>query len=332
MSRTTANASSEAERSRRFRLPARVRERLARAGDDVIDRGAPSYALCTECGWLEPPRPLDPLRRDAVAIDHACPCCSAHAWADLGRHSTVLALRELDERESLARAPARRRAITTLGGATGALGGVALLVAVLHAALSTSYVDVFFLAMIGACLVMFGSAAVSGIAAQIRGARPKPRPARWRLALPSPKSELVPLRGAIEPSGEPLRAPLSGRACAAWEVGVRTDDDGHAKDGTWLLLEQHSAPATVGGRAVAADAVRLDLDRVRADPEDPTHAAATSRFLHERGFLSSDTTLRFFEAIVPVGAEVTISREATGAVLRAAGAPGLARVALAPAE
>jgi hypothetical protein len=161
---------------------------------------------------------------------------------------------------------------------------------------------------------MFGSAAVSTIAAQIRGARAKPHPARWRLALPA--AHLADVRGAIEPCGEALRAPLSGRPCAAWEVGVRADADGQAPDGTWLLLEQRSAAATLGGRTIPADALRLELARDRVDPEHPVHAAAIDRFLHERGFLSSDTTLAFFETIVPVGANVAVVAHAGTPLLR----------------
>jgi hypothetical protein len=121
---------------------------------------------------------------------------------------------------------------------------------------------------------------------------------------------------------ELLRAPLSGTACVAYELAIRTDDSVLAPDPTWLLLEHHNASCVVGGVRVEPDSLRLELPRVRipvdAD-DDPTVGAALSR----RGFFTHDTRVVVYEAVLlpevaielaPVHAQLG---RRTGKVLRA---------------
>ena len=136
------------------------------------------------------------------------------------------------------------------------------------------------------------------------GGPPRPRalPMRWRWALPSPE----PVRLQNDPitlSGDPLIAPLSGRPCLAYDVGVRSDADGRAPLGTWHLIEQHTAELRSLERTVGAGKAWLDLtERSIFEPDSDAGRHRVERFLRERGFTPHDHSV--FETIVPAEATV----------------------------
>jgi hypothetical protein len=133
-----------------------------------------------------------------------------------------------------------------------------------------------------------------------------PAPVRWHLPLP-PRATLpaVRVRGAVAAAGELIVAPLTGRPCIAYEVGVRTDRDLSASLETWLLLEQRSIAFTVNGRSFAPNSVRFVLPR-RALDVSRLPAARVARFRKERALSPSDVALVVTETIVPPGTQLDI--------------------------
>ena len=136
---------------------------------------------------------------------------------------------------------------------------------------------------------------------------------RWRYALPSPQlPQLEATRVSLQ--GEPIIAPLTGRPCVAYEVGVRTDDDAQAPLGTWLLIEQGVAPLIAGGTSIPEGKAWLELrSRTRHQPGDPGSVASLRRFLRERGFDRPDLVV--FETIVEPDASVRARTRAGRVVL-----------------
>jgi hypothetical protein len=255
------------------------------------------------------------MRRDEVSHGSPeCPSCRACAWIDLADDDAVLALRELDAREALSRSP--RRAVlrvfsVTMGSLLGAIGLAAL---AWHAIpyQGAKQLDESLVVVAGALVCIayacWCARAIGNTVSAVR--RRQTLPTRWRLAAPpDERTAHVVAKGAVRMTDQPLVAPISGRRCLAYEVGVRDDAHPDRAVGSWLLLEQRSAAAVVGEVEVATDSAWLVLRRT---PVDRSSMTAVERFLRERGFLASDTALHVFESILPVDAEVQLRHDAHG--------------------
>jgi hypothetical protein len=109
-----------------------------------------------------------------------------------------------------------------------------------------------------------------------------------------------------------LVAPLSGRACVAYEVAVRHDANADAELSTWALVEQRHVALEIGGTRLDADDAHLDLPRELHVVRDP---ARVQQYLRERGVDPHATELVIFETIVEPGATVRMRVSANGSTI-----------------
>jgi hypothetical protein len=230
--------------------------------------------ICARCGYLELTGGLaspggDPMRRappEPARARGRCPGCGERAWADPTLEATTLALRGAEDRlEPVYRTidPARdtvRRA-GIVGYALLVLAPLVWLAWLAHG-IADGTVVVFILA---ATALGIGTRTVFALLRQRPRRAPRIAPMRWHLALPTATTMRDAAEGPVRARGPLLDAPLSGRSCVAYELGVRADGELDAPAHTWLLLEQRSVAFAVGSRTVPADAVRLELARERLE-------------------------------------------------------------------
>lgn len=265
--------------------------------------------VCGSCGQLGwPTQQRNPLRHaadDSRPTLPPCSHCNDESWIDLGQDSTALAL--LDHEDN-------SKPFFSLG------------FRLLSAITSGSILGAFFSFMVGGNLPFVLIAFLcGGVLASMFVLRNHQRaqghsmhaslPARWTMALPpaSDKGNAKRFRGTAQPSGELLRAPLSGRPCVAWEVGVRLDDEATAEPRSWQLLEQRLAPLSVDGHAIDPTRTHLTAPRQRLDRSaDVKLDEAAQAFLRQRGFDGGSTAARLFETIVGADDAVTLLVYAEG--------------------
>lgn len=294
------------------RLP---RKQLARhRGSSAAESRALGHALvCAECGqlgWPSEGGDAQPHRRDAVettAYREPCSHCGERSWIDLGRESTALMLRQHDEDDVDGRGLGGGQVVRD--GAVGAVVGAAVGIIVLYPSVVGVLVMAFLVAML--------SGAWSLRQHQRHAPRPTSLPARWAMALApaGPVAEVV--SGPVHAAGELLTAPLSGRRCVAYEVGLRHDGQATAAASTWALLEQRVAPLGVGAQRVEPPAVHLALARERLGARSTVALdEAAEAFLRQRGFGARSTELELFETIIEPDATVQLELTAHGATLR----------------
>ncbi|HET6584231.1 MAG TPA: hypothetical protein VFG69_12300 [Nannocystaceae bacterium] len=298
--------------------------------------------MCTACGYLEVPADMawsarDPLRSEGGADPREAPCrhCGAREWADLGDATTIAALRHVDAAEAPTRVSASMRALRRLWavtrGVSGLAIGAALVVGLLTSTLAQGGLLILLYPGIVALVIVVVATVVDAFR-DVRDARAAPMPARWRLALPEARTPLATVTGLARADGPLLRAPLTDRACLAYELGIRIDDDPGAPEATWLLLEQRSTAFVIREHRFPPDTVRLDLERTRVEPSalDEDRVGAIMR---ARGFLATDTSLAVFESIVPEGAWLDVRPAAlrTGPSARRLELPRVRVAARAPA-
>lgn len=266
----------------------------------------PCLFLCGECGYLatEPTRPdpsLPPMFDGTPRRTETCPACKQRGWIDLGytAYAEVLRAREAEDRRH---PPERlkwriRLASLSTGGAIG-LGGVAGVVLSGLAALSAPLVVTLGAAAVGLTHA-FGR---HGLGRSIMTEKID-NPSRWHIPLPLPDPRARPasrLVGHVRPTGALLRAPLSGRMCVGYDLGVLFDAPGDAWPPIWVLREVHTGTYEVEGRTISADSTQIALPilPVAAPVLDHDQQA---RFLRERGLFLADGQFDFFEAIVEPG-------------------------------
>lgn len=265
----------------------------------AIDR--PCHWRCCQCGYIEGQRLGSSYRPAGEASLEPCPHCGATDWADLRDGAVVETLGDhLDALQSTRRAS--WRGIWTLVGTL-----VGLLAAVVTGLGRVHDGSVIVFPLVALILLMIIRGAVVDIQ---RGRRPKV-PVRWRLALPPEEPERARIQGAVTaPELELLQAPLSGRPCVAYELGVRSDHDANADLWSWALLEQEVAPIEVDDEPIPADRVWLELDRTEreASLDDP----AVRDLLRSRGIDPSRPGHVVFETIVERSTAVAVTEHEDG--------------------
>lgn len=263
---------------------------------------------CTECGFqVDPPQqehvassyrePADPLPGDRRP---ACPCtnCGEEMWANLREGGVVEALIEKDETRFLSRVTGRNRI----------LKGVSLLICAVVVALTVQG-D-------GSPILHFTAAMALGIFLRSSfgeiAAGPDSRfPISWRFT-PRPRGRRrAKTRGrAQRGKTTALLAPLSGRPCLAYELGVRHDSDSQDRERSWTLLEQRNCEFTVEG--VPVEAPYLKLDRAAFFGELSRDAQVE---LRKRGVDPTRPGYNYYETIVEDDARVTLHRYRHATVL-----------------
>lgn len=232
---------------------------------------------------------------DAAPRRHPCPHCKEELWLDLGRPSTALAVRVAEE-ESL-RAPSVYSKVVV--NATGASAAAA------------------FVGVIGFGLVWPTAiaAALTGVAVGLHSFRQRQRegtkrrllPDRWSMTLAPDGPTKNVATGPIE-AAEPLRSPITGTPCIAYEVGLREDDDPQAKLATWALVEQRVASSNIGDVEVSeATHLRLRPHRLGTLSDVELDDAART-WLQARGFAPGGSSLHLFETVVEPGQTVSLAR------------------------
>lgn len=265
--------------------------------------------VCTGCGLFR-----DPPTSQADA-DAPCGHCQARAWVDLRSFRNAQLLREVEERLRATGPPQIRRRVRTAAGVLGvavagatavaftaALGGVALLpIAVVAAATGGA----------GATVVdqLLGRSLSRWLLT-----REPVGPARWRCAMPKPDlaSTIVERRSGIARAvADTIDAPVSGRACLAYEVGVIFDADGDAYPPVWILREERNTEMLVDDVVIGRDQAALELPLLPVgEAADARPPETLSRFLRTRGLFAADGQFEFFESILEPQAPVELVRHA----------------------
>ena len=102
-----------------------------------------------------------------------------------------------------------------------------------------------------------------------------------------------------------LSAPITGRSCVAYEVGVKLKDASSYRSEVWLLHESHGTSFFVGDARVKAGRVALGLPMHRIDLKD-LEEGKLERFLRERGLSWHDGALEVYEAYLNEGEEAEV--------------------------
>ena len=266
------------------------------------------------CGYLEVTTPQastgDPMRRAAEPDERGanrsqCPGCGGEAWANPRLEPTAQVLRGTQSRE-LAVVVQRPSIVAAVAQVFFALGMLAwLLWAATHPLRGTQVGFAAFAALLG---TVVASKSVLEAIASMRVRPPALPPKRWHLALPTATRLRAEDHGPARALGELLVAPLTGRPCIAYELGVLTNVDVATRKATWLLREQRSSAFAVGSTTFPANAVRLRIpeqivDRARLEPDRLVRA------LNERAFSLSDTDVVLVESLLAPGDLVTVRSE-----------------------
>lgn len=245
-----------------------------------------------------------------------CPSCGEVGLIDPRQPDTASALQALDDRERLARGPASTRSLARTGALVGLVGGSVIGVAVLvglYTGVGRIRPDYAMLALVGGMLtiVPLGIVSARAVWRMWLSTRALSRPARWAFALPAADHEAEGERSGRITCETHLVAPLTGRPCVAYEIGVRRDEDGSAPPGTWLLLEQRCADSSVAGQRIEGDRVWLDLAREMHLFEDEGDDKLT-HLMHQRGLSAERDQLHVFESVVAEDSTVVVRRTGNG--------------------
>ncbi len=273
--------------------------------------------LCSECGRLTWPEAAATSPHRASAQDEfavPCPHCTARAWIDLRRESTALAIREGEQGV----AQSESASVDTLRKA-----GLGVIFGSFVGVIATSSV-VAGLTIAGLCGLAAGLAAVRLRKISVPAKRTLPD--RWALALPPSQEPERHVQGSPRVD-ELIRSPLTGRACLAYEVGLREDDDAAGELHSWALLEQRVAAFEVDGVSVEPEETFVEVARERLGAFSTEELDAPAiEWLTERGFSAVGSTLVVYESIVPPDVQVSLGLSSGSATLRRVGAqpPALA--------
>lgn len=250
--------------------------------------------LCVQCGYLD------------ETGERPCPGCGRQAWVDLRVIPEAEVYRQMERRARQEIPPAIARSGVRLAVAAGVVIGAAILV-VGGVALGRSAIWGYATAALsfGVLTAVGGWFLFPRLLTWARLRRRPTFPSRWHLPLPLPDARAHPtetLRGAVEPRGPLLQAPISGTPCVAYEVTVVFDTPGDKRPPMWVLEEERSAPFALQGLEVAANGVTLALKAHLAAREDVSVTDQhVVRFLRKRGLFASEGDYLLYEALVVPG-------------------------------
>ena len=262
----------------------------------------PCALLCANCGrlhWPLDPTGGDPHRRGPDDVVLECVHCRRQTLLDLQECSIASALIETEAYDLRQRKRFKRLVNLSLAAmSVGAAAGVAMVAA----------------PPLGV-LAVVGAAGVVGFGFTIdASASRRELPRRWSLA-PRPRGrKQLRARGRIV-AEKHLVAPLSGRECVAFEIGVRYDKKLRARASSWGLLEQHHVAFAVGDARVSENSTYFELRRERYVAGD-ADLERVQRYLQERGLDPYARNLVICETIVARGESVDLHEAADGALIR----------------
>ena len=306
--KTTRSPRASAQRE----IRAAIRREAAKHGRNIGEFvGFECYELCMDCGYMVEPTQADPMRSDPfVDRSKRCPACGVQGLADLRHTATADSLCELEGVDK-SRSTNQRfgRALGLVAGVT-TLVGITVLMAVgdgspTEAALAMAPMTLISLPM----LVSLGTGG---------GSQQRSMPRRWRLPMLGKGLHARPrkrTRGRAEARvdgeewGDLLRAPLSGRPCLAYEVGVRDGADRRrASLDSWRLLEQDNVAFEVGGVSIARGQALLRLPRQLANKGMMmTSDTKTRQFMRMRGLPEAEV-LHVYETVLLPGQSVAVGQ------------------------
>ena len=227
-----------------------------------------------------------------------CSHCGDDGWIDLGHPSTALALRMSEDQDAQQRVslPKRMVGYGIFGMAIGWFLGL-----MVSSGIGVTLAITGLCGVIGALVVLHQHRA-SG------SPEPSVLPARWAMALPPAPGTHPEVSGPVTTTADALRAPLSGRRCIAWEVGVRHDTQADADDASWWLLEQKLVPVSVGDEALDPARTHLRVPRMHFGPLATAELDEAARlFLRQRGIGGSEVAnVELFETIIEADAPVRV--------------------------
>ena len=270
------------------------------------------YYLCMNCKYLG---------EDSEA---PCPACGAKSWMDLRHVGIAEEVRAMESRErQLIPAPVKRRG-TYAGVAFGLLAAGASSALAWSQGLSWEAVGVWG----GVVLILATLAGWFGFTRlfnHLHFIKRRRFPIRWRLPLPMPPQDATPaqtLSGKVQPRGELLKAPISGRPCVGYEVSVLFDVAGDKRPPMWVLEEERSTAFEIDGVTIEANGATVELPSTlvggdedlgeeggesAADGEDLSQGEGPSGedldkkiglFLRKRGLFLSEGFFTLFEALI----------------------------------
>lgn len=304
-------------RGGRERIPGHLRS-SSKSVDFVCDH------ICTQCGRMEPAGP------DGEGPGESpCPHCDEVSWADLRQGGVVEGLMEHDEdrRDTLEQGSIFGSAVSlSIGAVFGLFFVVSLVDLLLSLATDIEHllpgegglITVF---MFGAWVLFCGLVSSSMFIRASREAKAMVRethPTRWRYAH-VPVGFFAGRRRSVVGGDATLQAPFSGRACLAYSVGVRIDDQERDAAWSWSAVVQEVGPLQLDEQPAPAP-LFLDLEPSSfARPTAGTaEAARVDRWLRERGIDAERLGLELFETIIRPGEDVSLRQgKDGGAVLRA---------------
>jgi hypothetical protein len=326
MRRIQRDTDRHARRSRERRERRKAKRALARGDLDYDFEPAttdfPCDYLCMSCNYL-----LDHERYDD-ASPPPCPGCGETSWVDLRYEELAASIRDM-EFEARMSIPRRYRV-------------AAIAVFAIPAAFTLTFISVLSLASagwvtssyIGAASMMFGLLSMllfaplswfvgaRGIAIYLASDLAT-EPLRWRLPhesallLPEVDHDAV-LRTDIGAAGESITAPLSGRECVAYEVGVLFDTPGDSRPAQWVLREQRATDVVIDGETIDSGQIAVDgvpaevpvnklLEAEALTDDEQQQVDVFRRFLRQRGLFLSDGQYWAYEIVVEPGANCEVA-------------------------
>ncbi|MEM6291577.1 MAG: hypothetical protein AAGA54_09940 [Myxococcota bacterium] len=276
-----------------------ARRALAKLGEPEADPHT-GVLVCTSCGSVQRPR-------EEMGCGHCGAWPLLPANGDLFSQAIAVPSAEDLQRSTRANAAAKAQAIAMVAASIG-VGATFLYF--LATAGGKGYQVAPVLALM--VLVLFGVPAVAVLVRNVQAAFADetlalPNPTPWMRALPG--SGAVAGASGLILANDPLKAPLTHRACAAYEVAVRRR--GSKDEGAWVHVQTHNAALKVGRVRADVDAVRLSTGRQPIIVDD-TSTPVLQAYLASVGLTADVEQWDVFESVAVVRARGTLTVDEDG--------------------